>query len=91
MSFSSAEIRSLVKLQLAKNPKWKIYKNTLYGWGATKTTYTGGSQALYVTEQDADSVAQSQELINAVMDGKQLTKDEDGNVSVAEESTDEAA
>lgn len=85
MSFSSREIRSLMKLQLAKNPKWKIYKNTLYGQGASKTTYTGGSQPLYVTEQNATSIAYSSGLINAVLDGKTLKENEDKTISIVEE------
>ena len=85
MSFSSSEIRQLVKFQLAKNPKWKIYKNTLVGSGASMPTYTTGSQKVYVTAQDPTSVANAQNLIQAVMDGKQLTEDEDGNVIVAPE------
>ncbi|MBQ0017651.1 MAG: LCP family protein [Clostridiales bacterium] len=82
MSFSSREVRTLVKMQLAKNPKWKIYKNTLYGQGANKTTYTGGSQLLYVTEQNATSIAYSSGLINAVLEGQTLEENEDKTISI---------
>lgn len=86
MSFSSREIRSLVKLQLAKGIKWKIYKNTLTGSGATKGTYTTGSQGVYVTEQDPTSVANAQALIQAVIDGKQLAEDENGDAYIVGET-----
>ena len=43
------------------------------------------SQKVYVTAQDPTSVANAQQLIQAVMDGKKLTEDEDGNVIVAPE------
>lgn len=82
MSFSSRELRSLVKMQFARGINWKIYKNTLIGSGATKGTYTTGSQGVYVTEQDPTSVANAQELVQAVLDGKKLAKDENDNVYV---------
>ena len=86
MSFSSREIRSLVKFQLAKGPKWNIVRNTLSGSGATKGTYTTGSQGVYVTEQDPTSVANAQALIQAVIDGKQLAEDENGDAYIVGET-----
>lgn len=86
MSLSSREIRSLLKLQLAKNPKWKIFKNTLIGGGATMPTYSTGSTKCYVMTQDPTSIANAQELINAVLNGQKLTKDEDDNVIVKAET-----
>ena len=92
MSFSSSEIRSLIRFQLAKNPKWKIYKNTVIGGSdGSMPTYTTGSQAVYVMMQDPTSVANASALIQAVMDGKQLKKDkETGLVYVVEEETEES-
>ena len=92
MSISSREIRSLVKMQLARNIKWKMYKNTVVGGNGSMGTYTTGSQACYVMTQDATSVANAQELIQATLQGKQLGKDDDGNVIIVEkENSDEAA
>lgn len=82
MSFSSKELRSLVKMQIGRNIKWKMYKNTLTGAGATKPTYSTGSQAVYVTAQDATSIANAQELIQAVFDGKRLAKDKNDVVYI---------
>lgn len=92
MSISSREIRTLVKMQLARNIKWKMHKNTVVGGGASMGTYTTGSQACYVMTQDAFSIANAQELIQATLQGKKLSKDDDGNVIVVEEeNSDEAA
>ena len=89
MSISSSEIRSLIKLQLAKNPDWKIYKNTITGGDGHMGTYSTGSTQVYVMTQDAESIAHAQELINAVLSGQKLTENEDGEVSVVQETVDE--
>lgn len=92
MSMSSREIRNLVKMQLARNIKWKMYKNAVVGGNGSMGTYTTGSQACYVMTQDATSIANAQELIQATLQGKKLKKDDDANVIIApEETTDEAA
>lgn len=92
MSISSSEIRSLVKLQLAKNIKWNIQKNALTGGDGHMGTYSTGGTQVYVMTQDATCVANAQELIQAVLDGKKIDKDKDGNVYVVEtEATDDAA
>lgn len=91
MSMSSREIRNLVKMQLARNIKWKMYKNAVVGGNGSMGTYTTGSQACYVMTQDAASIANAQELIQATLQGKKLKKDDDANVIIApEETTDEA-
>lgn len=81
MSFSSREIRKLVKFQLAKDPDWHIYKNTITGGDDTLNTYSAGYA--YVMSQDPESIENAKTLINAVLDGQMLQKDEDGNVTVA--------
>ena len=91
MSFSSREIRSLVKLQIAKNLKWSIYKNTLTGGDDSQPLYGTGGQYAYVMSQDEKSIAHAQELIQAVLAGEPLTKDDEGVVQVLnkEEGTEE--
>ncbi len=83
MSFSSREIRKLVKFQLAKDPDWHIYKNTITGGDGTGDTYSAGYA--YVMSQDAESIENAKTLINAVLDGKMLQKDDDGKVTVVPE------
>ena len=82
MSFSSAELRSLMKLQLAKNPQWKIYKNTIIGGNGSMPTYSTGNAYAYVMTQDPDSIENAKTLINAVLAGQMLDKDDDDNVYV---------
>lgn len=76
MSFSSREIRSLAKLQLAKFPDWNITKNTLVGGDGNLYTYTSGYA--YVMTQDAASIEQAKTLMNAVLNGQTLATDDDG-------------
>ncbi len=82
MSFSSREIRKLVKFQLAKDPDWKIFKNTLVGGDGSLPTYSTGGEYAYVMTQDPDSIENAKTLINAVLEGKDLQTDEDGTVTV---------
>ena len=88
MSFSSGEFRSLIKLQLGKNPDWKIYKNTLVGDNGLLPTYSTGSAAAYVMLQDETSVNNARTLIRTVLEGGRLEKDKDGTVTVSEGSGD---
>ena len=82
MSFSSREIRKLVKFQLAKDPDWKIFKNTIIGGDGSLPTYSTGGEYAYVMTQDADSIDNAKTLINAVLEGKGLQADEDGVATV---------
>ena len=82
MSFSSAELRSLIRLQIAKNPDWKIYKNTITGGDGSMPTYTTGNAYAYVMTQDETSINNAKSLINAVLEGQPLDKDDEGNVYV---------
>ena len=76
MSFSSKEIRQLAKMQLARFPDWGIYKNTIIGGDGNLNTYTAGYA--YVMTQDPDSINNAKALINAVLSGQAIAKDDDG-------------
>lgn len=91
MSFSSAELRSLFKLQLAKDPDWKIHKNTIIGGNGSMPTYSTGGAYAYVMTQDQTSIDNAKSLINGMLEGKILAKDDDDNVYVTggEESGDD--
>ncbi len=82
MSFSSREIRKLVKFQLAKDPDWKIFKNTIIGGDGSLPTYSTGGAYAYVMTQDAESIENAKTLMNAVLDGQSLQTDEEGVVTV---------
>ncbi len=86
MSISSKEFRSLIKLQLADNPDWKIYKNTVTGGDGYMATYSTGSAAAYVMTQDYESISNATSLINAVLNGQTLDTDDDDNVYIVESS-----
>ena len=83
MSFSSREIRKLVKYQLAKDPEWKIFKNTVVGGDGSMITYSTGDAYAYVMTQDPESIENAKTLINAVLEGGDLQTDEEGVVTVA--------
>ena len=78
MSFSSREVRSLVKMQISKSPDWSIYKNTLIGGDDMQPLYGVGGEYAYVMSQDEESISHARGLIKAVMEGTPLTKDSDG-------------
>jgi LCP family protein required for cell wall assembly len=84
MSFSSKELRALVKYQLRKNPSWLIYRNQITGGDGSMTTYTTGDEYCYVMTQDAESIGNAKSLIQAVMNGQQLEKDDEGDVHVVQ-------
>lgn len=88
MSISSREMRSLVKLQLSENPDWKIFKNTVNGGDGTLYTYSAGYA--YVMTKDQGSVDNASNLINAVLNGQALDRDDDGNVIVVETTEEES-
>ena len=83
MSFCSGELRSLIRLQLAKNPDWKIYKNSITGGDGSMPTYSTGGAYAYIMTQDEESINNAKTLIQAVMNGEMLEENEDGDVVVA--------
>lgn len=91
MSFSSREVRALVKHQIAKNLKWSVFKNTLVGGDDSMALYSTGGEYAYVMTQDETSVSHAKDLINAVLAGEPLTKDENGVAQLANSSSDESS
>ena len=89
MSFSSREVRSLVKYQVSKNPKWSIFKNTVVGGDGMEPLYGTGGEYAYVMTQDEESLSHARELIKAVMAGGTLTKDDNGVAQVLDNGEDE--
>ena len=89
MSFSSGELRSLVRLQLSKDPDWQIFRNTIRGGDGSLPTFSTGGAYAYVMTQDQTSIDNAKTLMNAVLEGRTLEKDDDGQPYVPEdESTD---
>lgn len=88
MSISSAEIKELIRMQISENPDWKIYKYSLRGEGDMLQTYSS-QEYLYVMTRDQKSVSKARELISGVLEGKELTKADDGPLSFAEPEPEE--
>ena len=61
------EISSLVKGQLNNMSSWTIKNNSLAGTGASSSTYSMGSQKLYVMIPSSTSVQEAKEKIAGVM------------------------
>ncbi len=61
------ELSNIVKMQLESMPKWKITEVSLTGKDAERTTYSLGTQPLYVMLPDNDSIEHAKDEINRVM------------------------
>lgn len=61
------DISNLVKEQLQTMPSWTIKTNSLTGTGASNTTYSAGSQKLYVMIPNSQSVQNAKNQIRSVM------------------------
>ena len=66
-NISQDEISTIVKDQLNSMPSWTIKNNSLVGTGSYSSTYSMGSQELYVMIPNSDSVKDATDKINAVL------------------------
>ena len=66
-NITQSEISSLVRGQLNDMSSWTITNNSLTGTGANNTTYSMGSQLLYVMVPDSTSVTEATQKIEEVM------------------------
>ena len=73
-NMSTSNISSLVNLQLLKNPDWNIVSFNVTGDGTHSTTYSTSS-SVYVMLPDDTAVANAKTLIQAVLDGEDITQD----------------
>lgn len=71
-NFTSEQIQALIKTQLRTGAKWNIYSVSAEGFGDKQMCYSSGSELLYVTIPDENSVSHITELINQVEDGQLL-------------------
>lgn len=86
-NMSEKEIQSIVKMQLDEMPSWYVEKYDVKGYDSYKTTYSGGSQELYVMEHDEDSLATARANIKTVMqDGYKKSDKNSSNNSDAEDT-----
>ena len=69
-SMSYDEIADLVKFQLADMRGWEILKYSVTGADSMNTTYSGGSQELYVMVPDEATVDQAKEYLRLMYQNK---------------------
>lgn len=67
MSFSAAEVKALIKLELRDSPNWKIETIDVTGVDSSQATYTGGSTPVYVMAHNEESIAAATAKIKATM------------------------
>lgn len=87
-NMSEKEIQSIVKMQLDEMPSWYVEKYDAKGYDSYKTTYSGGSQELYVMEPDEDSLATARANIKTVMQDGYKKTDKNSSDSSDTEDTD---
>lgn len=78
-NFSTDQIQSLIKMQLRTGAEWYIYSVSAEGDSAMRTCYSTGDLELYVCIPDSTSVANIQDMIDAVEAGELL----DGSVGTS--------
>lgn len=71
-NMSTDQMRDLIKQQLRDNADWQIASVAAEGEGKRDVCYSSGSQMLYVTVPDEDSVAEISALIQGVMNGEMI-------------------
>lgn len=67
-NISQSEISSLVKSQLENMSSWTVKSNSLTGTGSYGSTYSMGSQQLYIMLPDSSSVQNAKNQIKSVME-----------------------
>ncbi|MGL6200178.1 MAG: LCP family protein [Lachnospiraceae bacterium] len=66
------QVKALIKQQLKDSADWHITSVSAEGEGEMNTCYSTGSQELYVTVPDPDSIETIQDLMQQVIDGEVL-------------------
>ncbi len=78
-NISQAQLNSLIKYQLGKNPKWSIRSVAATGTEGREYCYSSQNQSLYVTIPDYDVVYEIIDLVNVVEEGGTLEDTEELN------------
>lgn len=71
-NMSMKQIRALIKQQLSDDSDWQIYSMAADGIGGQEMCYSTGSQYLYVTIPNEDTVAEIADMINKVEAGEMI-------------------
>lgn len=82
-NMETSKMMELVKLQISKMPTWNVSTLSLTGGDGRASTYSSGSQLLYVMYPSQNSIDDAKEKIAAVVAGETLEKSYDsvsGNI-----------
>lgn len=71
-NMSMKQIRALIKQQLSDHSDWQIYSMAADGIGGQEMCYSTGSQYLYVTIPNEDTVVEIADMINKVEAGEMI-------------------
>ena len=71
-NMSMKQIRALIKQQLSDHSDWQIYSMAADGIGGQEMCYSTGSQYLYVTIPNEDTVTEIADMINKVEAGEMI-------------------
>lgn len=69
-NMTASEISSLVKMQMDDMASWNIVSSAVTGTGDSRTTYSTGSQYLYVMIPDLATIETAKAMIQKVIDGE---------------------
>jgi len=72
-SMSYNEISELVKFQLNDMRGWDVVTYSVNGFDSSNTTYSGGSQMLYVMIPDESTVEQAKQYLEDIYDNKEVS------------------
>ena len=75
-SFRPEEVSALVKMQLDQMPKWSVQSVAVTGTGGSEVTYSYRGESLYVMWPNEKSVKHASTLVQRVLDGETLTKED---------------
>lgn len=76
-SMTYEEISELVKFQLNDMRGWDIVSYSVNGYDSSNTTYSAGSQMLYVMVPNEETVEQAKEYLRMIYAGEKIVVEED--------------
>lgn len=75
-SMSYEEISDLVEFQLNDMQGWDVVSYSVNGYDSSNTTYSTGSQVLYVMVPNEETVEQAKEYLKMMYDGEKIVVEE---------------
>lgn len=82
-----SDITALVNMQLSDGASWNVVMNGVSGTGGKRTTYSNQSKKGYVMYPDEEQVAEATQMIQDVLDGKEISEEEEASASPSPSSS----